>query len=357
MKSALIFFGEDGNKNFIFSLCKIIDEYLDEIIILSAECSHFQWPYEASSKIRFIKSVADINGFIPSLLIFGSSGEKTSAELKLTEHFQRQGSVTIGIVVAPMSAKFRFSGTSNDPLRYAPDWLIVSNQDTKRALVQVGFSEKKILVCGNPHHETLAKISFDESRRAFRKRLPVVSRNQKVATFLAEPRVPFENMSRAFGSWPQEWRHLNRMELALKMFTHIFKQTDYCRVLRLHPQNSEKDLTEYSRLFDYVSRDEPPLKVIAGSDVVVGISSTLLHEAAIIGRPTYAILSRIADSNDIPDMFKDRIIGITGADQSLPDCSIPPGETKMELLPSRRIISVFFSNLSKNFAHLTKSDR
>ena len=30
MKSALIFFGEDGNKNFIFSLCSIIDEYLDK---------------------------------------------------------------------------------------------------------------------------------------------------------------------------------------------------------------------------------------------------------------------------------------------------------------------------------------
>ena len=123
-----------------------------------------------------------------ALLIFGSSGEKTSAELKLTEHFQRLGSVTIGIVVAPMSAQFRFSGTSNNPLRYAPDWLIVSNQDTKRALVKVGFSNEKILVCGNPHHEKLAKISFDESRRAFRKRLPVVSRGQKLPHFWLNPR-------------------------------------------------------------------------------------------------------------------------------------------------------------------------
>ena len=155
-----------------------------------------------------------------------------------------------------MSAQFRFSGTSNDPLRYAPDWLFVPNQETKRALAQVGFSEKKILVCGNPHHETLVQISLDESRRAFRKRLPVVSRGQKVATFLAEPRVPFENMSPSFGSWPEEWRHLNRMELALKMFTNMFKQKDHCRVLRLHPQNSDKDIREYSRLFDYVSRDE-----------------------------------------------------------------------------------------------------
>ena len=65
-------------------------------------------------------------------------------------------------------------------------------------------------------------------------------------------------------------------------------------------------------MFDYVSRDEPPLKVVAGSDVVVGISSTLLHEAAIIGRPTYAILSRIADLRDIPIMFRGSIIDVNG---------------------------------------------
>ena len=38
----------------------------------------------------------------------------------------------------------------------------------------------------------------------------------------------------------------------------------------------------------------------------------------------------------------------TGLDRSRPDCSLPPGETKIELLPSRRIISFFFSDLMRD---------
>ena len=108
-------------------------------------------------------------------------------------------------------------------------------------------------------------------------------------------------------------------------------------------------------MFDYVGRDEPPLKVVAGSDVVVVVSSTLLHEAAVIGRPTYAILSRIADLRDIPDMFKG-IIRVDGLDKSRLDCVYSPAETKIEL-PSRRILSFFFADLMRDAINLTMGDR
>jgi hypothetical protein len=73
-------------------------------------------------------------------------------------------------------------------------------------------------------------------------------------------------------------------------------------VLRLHPKNTRDEFAAYLGEFDEVSAGGDPLALIHSADAVVGMTSMLLLEAALLGRPTLAIVPRAVERDWLPSI-------------------------------------------------------
>jgi hypothetical protein len=71
-------------------------------------------------------------------------------------------------------------------------------------------------------------------------------------------------------------------------------------VLRLHPKHGPRDLSGYAGKFDSVSQSEPPSEILYTADAVAGMTSMIMVEAALMDRPTLAILPRAREARWLP---------------------------------------------------------
>jgi hypothetical protein len=70
--------------------------------------------------------------------------------------------------------------------------------------------------------------------------------------------------------------------------------------LRLHPKNDREEFTEYLSSFDQISEGGSSLEFIFCADLVVGMTSMILTEAALLGRPTVSIVPRRIERDWLP---------------------------------------------------------
>jgi hypothetical protein len=72
--------------------------------------------------------------------------------------------------------------------------------------------------------------------------------------------------------------------------------------LRLHPKNSREEFARYLAEVDFVSQGGDALELIWSSDLVLGMSSILLMEAALAGRPTLSVVPRESEREWCPSV-------------------------------------------------------
>jgi hypothetical protein len=95
---------------------------------------------------------------------------------------------------------------------------------------------------------------------------------------------------------------MDRTEIVLEEFLDAaaqLKPSPYL-VLRMHPKNTKEELASFLGDFRQISEKEAPLKLVYAADLVVGMTSMLLLEAAIMGRPTLSIVPRVAEKESLP---------------------------------------------------------
>ena len=261
----------------------------------------------------------------PCLVIVGTSPASNDLGIALLEETKKRKIPTVGVVDAIMSASLRFKGLNKDPLSHVPDELLVVNEETKSAFTSLGYPLNDIYVTGHPHYQALIK----KNKNITECHKNIIKKNilgdeyisKPIVTFVAEPRVLIENNSNFIGDWPQKWKNMERIQLALKVFCELIPDVlnRYVRVLRLHPKNKKNPFYQYNKYFDYVSINEDSDQLLLISDLFIGISSSLLLEAAIIGLPTISIQSRKNDETDIPVQFSKSINKVFSVDQ-MRDC-------------------------------------
>ena len=71
-------------------------------------------------------------------------------------------------------------------------------------------------------------------------------------------------------------------------------------MLRLHPKNAPSDFVAHFAAFNSVSKTEPALTLLHAADAVVGMTSMLMIEAALLNRPTLAIFPRAEEVQWLP---------------------------------------------------------
>lgn len=243
------------------------------------------------------------------LLIVGTSENPDTPAFSLVAQARRGGIPTAGLVDSPANAAHRFRGRSDSPLAHAPDHLLVPDEGTAGLFRALGHPPDRIHVTGHPHYDVVraerrrldAQGRFAVRRKVF----PRLPEERLVVVFIAEVRGGLDEeqyrRSEEFtltGSGRTPWRS----EIVLEEFLFACERLPVrpYTVLRLPPKGSEDDFQGFLPAFDEVRHREPIFPLLYAADLVVGMTSMPLVEAALLGRPTLSILARPEEKAWLP---------------------------------------------------------
>lgn len=234
----------------------------------------------------------------PSIIVLGTSEDPDSFAFRIIDEARERGIPTIGAVDSAANADNRFRGRGRHALAHSPDWLLVPDTKTADGFIGHGFDSARIRICGHPRlHEidAIRREWTEAHQRAHRQKWFPAAENRKVIVFVSELSVglgsdPFIQSDRYQLTGTTD--RVKRTDIVMEELLHATRalpETPYM-VLRLHPKQRIEEEARNIPLFDQVSRTEPSLEIVHAADLVVGMTSILLVEAATLGRPVLSIV-------------------------------------------------------------------
>jgi hypothetical protein len=260
----------------------------------------------------------------PKCVLTGTAENPDTLGLQLIAAAREQGIASIAFVDARMNSEYRFRGRSGAPLAHAPDWLMVPDDWTFKAFASLGFAPERMAACGHPQHDLVRDLGQQWSRvgaPAFRRRIfPEVPPERQIVVFVSEGSVRYDIQPRAsaaeFGL-KGRGRDNGRTKIALEEVLDAIAATGEKPyfVFRAHPTENPGDYAEYGSEIDRISSDGSPLELVYASDLVIGMTSTLLLEAMLLGRPCLAVLPDAAECAWLPGTESGLVQYVTSREQ------------------------------------------
>jgi hypothetical protein len=285
----------------------------------------------------------------PKVLLTGTSENPDSLGLQLILTARKTGIPTAAFIDAGVNAPFRFRGRREQPLTYAPEWIMVPDEWTKNDFVRIGATPERTVVCGHPQYDHVLALSRTwtaSDGEDFRHRLlPGLAKRQRVVVFVSEgsERIRLLSPIPSVDEYSLKGRgdRTGRTEIVIEEFLMAIKtlpDRPYL-VLRFHPKDRPDDFQAYRGDFDHMDHDSPPLELVFCADLVVGMTSMLLLEAALLGKQTLSIVPRAAEREWLPTVrhgitpcVMDRS-GLAGALQELLQNGGPPQQGPRSWVP------------------------
>lgn len=309
----LIFVEDPGPANFVSPVHVALSNNGKSSIILSTGTA-FKCLSDRGIRTNEIHASDSAEGILdelaPKILLIGTAENPDSIGLKLIETAHLKKIPTVGVIDAAANAEYRFRGRGDDPLAYVTDWILVADDWTRDEFIRVGASPDRTVVCGHPHYDyvlSLARTWTAQDREQMRESLlPGLQKHQRVVVFLSEgseglrrlppPTSPSEYTLKGRGNCT------GRTEIIIEELlgaVQTLPQRPYL-VLRLHPKDRTDDFRAYAAEFDHIDHASSPLELVFCADLVVGMTSMLLMEAALLGRRTLSILPRAVERDWLP---------------------------------------------------------
>lgn len=304
----------------------------------------------------FEPAPADPRGVLgpgPALVVVGTSEDPDALAFKLIDEARLENIVTAGFVDAPINADFRFRGRSSTALAHAPDVVLTVDDLTAHAFVRMGLPRRRVFTCGHPMYD---RVRRDASRLAAEDRatvrgraLPGAPQERPILLVLAERLGglnPPQFMRSADYTLAGRGGSDHRQHIVLEEVLNAIGGLERTPilVLRLHPKADPNDYAPYLSAFDAVSTEGPVTDLLIAADAVVGTTTTLLVEAALLGRPTLAVVPREQEKNWLVTIGAGVTRCATRRDEIRPaieavlvegspnaarlDCLFPPGATR-----------------------------
>jgi len=264
----------------------------EQLARLDVRSQSIRKPFDAMKLITELKT---------DLVVVGTSEEPDAHAHTLVAACRKRGVPSIGLVDGPANIARRFQGASDTSLAFAPDWIFVPGLGLRDELKASGFPAKRALAIEHPHFAHLEgeRKRLDKiGRKALRKRhFPGAQSSQPVVVFLAE---------RSDGLDPGDFRRSDsymlrgrgrddrRTNIVLEEILDALNELHprpYV-VLRLHPKNDREEFAAYAGEIDALSREEPPLEIVYAADLVIGMTTILLTETAMLGRQAISVVPR-----------------------------------------------------------------
>ena len=317
----VLFFIEDPGA---CSYMKNIPQYLNELkfnsIILTNPTST-EYLESNNLKHKIIDSYASLlkvfDDYKAKLVCVGTSQNRQSLSLRLIKLAQKNNVPSIGFVDSPADAEYRFSGLTNSPLSFAPDFLFVPDKNTKYTFVNLGFRKNRIHILLNPKYEELVKLKsdYDQNRINQIKKDVLKIVNKKIIVFIDEHSN--DNDARMFRKNDYNFKGrpglVHRNEIIVSELLDILSEINlkYHFIVRLHPKSKKNDYNSLFNEIDDFNNDKSPYDLLFCADIVIGMTSALLTESIFIGKNTVAVLPRDAEKKWTPPLLEDFVDFIT----------------------------------------------
>jgi hypothetical protein len=269
-----------------------------------------------SRGVAFTEAGADARALLsendPRCLLTGTAENPETLGLRLIDAARAAGIPAVAFIDALMSAPYRFCGSTADPLAHAPDRLLVPDGRTLDAFVGLGYPKERIAVCGHPQYDQTRALAAQWGKKggpgAFRKRIfPDVPPARKILAFISEGSLRYELLpKRAAGEYGFSGRGTDKgrtkiiLEEVLDAIAGLAEKPYV--VFRAHPIEKPEDYAEYGNEVDCFSSGGSPLELVYASDLTVGMTSMLLLEAVLLGRPTLAVLAQASEAELLPSV-------------------------------------------------------
>ena len=253
------------------------------------------------SAIKYIQDHGfKVSSQIPDNITAIFTGAPHSANSSAFDYILRAREVKVpsfAYVDACVNSHMRFKGHSDDPLYYAPDYLFVTEKATIDAFTKLGFDPNCIFEVGNPRYD------FVVSRT---KKIVKKTTKKKSMLFLSDPMIPrvgcdYKNSGFDVKN-PQDVRSFILLNSLIK------SGHDFDIIIKLHPRNSVKEFIKYQDICRIYQGNEIGIDMAFQSDLVIGTTTSLLVESALVGVPTIAALLTPQERSWLPHILPDNLI-------------------------------------------------
>jgi hypothetical protein len=193
----------------------------------------------------------------------------------------------------------RFSDPDGPPFSYLPDVVAVMDESARAVMISQGCPAERVTVTSQPAFDDFDSLTPEAERnlREVSRRELAVSSDDILMVFASEA------IAKHFGADENSPLFLGYTETdALRVILEASRvlPKDVRRRLRvivkLHPMEGPERLqpfvNEFADLHVRILQHFPPKKLIAASDVVTGMTSIFLLEAALFGRPSISVEPR-----------------------------------------------------------------
>jgi len=245
----------------------------------------------------------------PRILIVGTGLNPDTFGLALVAEARLAKIESIGVVDAVMNPDHRFRGQTEKSLAYAPDWLLVVDKSTKSDYIALGYPTERVIVCGHPHYDYMRTFRMkleNEGQSTLRQRvLPGVPKERKVIIFATDCSARLSRLqTNSLSDYTLVGRKTGRgrTEVVLEEFldaVQLVRPRPYL-VLRLHPKDISEDYMSYLEEFDLVSSGDSPFELIYAADLIVGLTTMLILESALLGKLTLSVVPRAVEMDWLP---------------------------------------------------------
>ena len=256
------------------------------------------------------KNIDDAKLFLQSkeyhIFLIGTSENKKSLGLDLIRLGNSRKIKTVGLVDMLINSSYRFRGESNNSLEFKPNFLIVTDDDTKTAFNKLGFEKNNIFVCKHPQIDRVKGL-----KSILSKRFPKCEKKKKRWLFISE-NIDFLNPSESMrtndysfkGRGKSNWRTAIILEELIDALKNYCPETKL--EVRLHPKNEieQFDLWKHEITFDKIN---DPLESVWKADFIFGMSSNLLVEAILLDKNVLSILPRLKEKEWLYELKTDII--------------------------------------------------
>lgn len=234
-------------------------------------------------------------------LVVGTAENPDTPAFTLTAEAKMRGIPTVGLVDGPANADYRFRGRGDTPLTHLTDWLLVADDTVRAAFMALGVDAARIRVTGNPAFDRVRDAGdalAARGRAALRREIfPDLPEDGPLILFLAELSDGLDPAQ--FRRGPDYSLHGRggadgRTEIVLEELLDAAARVtpDAHVALRLHPKTPASLYTAYDAEIAAVSAGGSAHAAVFAADLVVGLSTALLAEAAVMGRAVLSVLPR-----------------------------------------------------------------